>query len=360
MQAQIHELVAPYLLGKDPLAIEAHSQQLLYGYIGFASSGAETRAASAVDIALWDLFGQVTQQPLYQLLGGAVRERVPVYNTCAGYTYNKAPQRRSVTQASADVAPEGPYEDQVAFVKRPAALAESLLSEGYKAMKIWPFDPFAQASGGQTISARDLDTALEPFREIRRAVGYEMDIMVELHSMWNLPMAVRIAQALEEFKPYWVEDPIQMSNLDTIAEFRSRTRIPVCGSETLATVQPFIQLLKNNAVDYVMLDLGWVGGLSEARKIATLAKAFHKPVAPHDCTGPVVLAASLHLAMSTTNVVLQEVVRAYLGGWYRELVTQLPDVRAGHATVPPGAGLGLALSPALLQRPDVTIRSSKS
>jgi len=108
----------------------------------------------------------------------------------------------------------------------------------------------------------------------------------------------------------------------------------------------------------VMLDLGWVGGLSEARKIAALAKAFHKPVAPHDCTGPVVLAASLHLAMSTTNVVLQEVVRAYLGGWYRDLVTQLPDVRAGHATVPPGAGLGLALSPALLQRPDVTLRSS--
>jgi galactonate dehydratase len=358
VQAQIHELVAPYLLGKDPLAIEAHSQHLLYGYVGFASSGAETRAASAVDIALWDLFGQVTQQPLYQLLGGAVRERVPVYNTCAGYTYTKAPQRRSVTQASAEVPPEGPYEDQVAFVKRPAALAESLLSEGYKAMKIWPFDPFAQASGGHSISARDLDTALEPFREIRRAVGFEMDIMVELHSMWNLPMAVRIAQALEEFKPYWVEDPIQMSNLDTIAEFRSRTRVPVCGSETLATVQPFVQLLKNNAVDYVMLDLGWVGGLSEARKIAALAKAFHKPVAPHDCTGPVVLAASLHLAMSTTNVVLQEVVRAYLGGWYRELVTQLPDVRAGHATVPPGAGLGLALSPALLQRTDVSIRSS--
>lgn len=359
VQAQIHELTAPYLLGKDALAIEAHHHHLLHGYIGFAGSGVETRAASAVDIALWDLLGQVTKQPLYQLLGGAVRDKVPVYNTCAGYTYNSATQRRVITDGSSDVPPEGPYEDQVAFVKRPAALAESLLSEGYKAMKIWPFDPFAAASRGQSISAKDLDIALRPFREIRRAVGLEMDIMVEFHSMWNLPMAVRIAEALEEFKPYWAEDPIQMTNLDTIAEYRSRVRIPVCASETLATRQPFLHLLKNNAVDYVMLDLSWVGGISEAKKIAAIAQAYHKPVAPHDCTGPVVLAASLHLAMSTPNVVLQEVVRAYLSGWYRDLVTQLPEVKDGFATVPSGAGLGTALSPALLARPDVTIRSSK-
>lgn len=358
VQAQIHELTAPYLLGKDPLAIEAHNHHLLHGYIGFSGSGVETRAASAVDIALWDLLGQETGQPLYQLLGGMVREQVPVYNTCAGYTYNKASQRRVVTGSTAETPAEGPYEDQEAFVKRPAQLAESLLSEGFKAMKIWPFDPFALASRGQAISAKDLETALHPFREIRRAVGHEMDIMVEFHSMWNLPMAVRIAHALEEFKPYWAEDPIQMSNLDTIAEYRSRTRIPVCASETLATRQPFIQLLKNNAVDYVMLDLSWVGGISEAKKIAALAQAFHKPVAPHDCTGPVVLAASLHVAMSTPNVVLQEVVRAYLSGWYRDLVTELPLVRDGFATLPARPGLGTRLSPALLQRSDVTIRSS--
>jgi galactonate dehydratase len=117
-------------------------------------------------------------------------------------------------------------------------------------------------------------------------------------------------------------------------------RIPVCASETLATRQPFLQLLTKNAVDYVMLDLSWVGGITEAKKIAAIAKAFHKPVAPHDCTGPVVLAASLHVAMSTPNVVLQEVVRAYLSGWYKDLVTQLPAVANGFATVPPGAGAG--------------------
>lgn len=359
VQAQIHELTAPYLLGKDPLAIEAHHHHLLHGYIGFASSGVETRAASAVDIALWDLLGQETQQPLYQLLGGKVREQVPVYNTCAGYTYNKASQRRVVMDGTAELPSEGPYEDQEAFIKRPGQLAESLLSEGYKAMKIWPFDPFALSNRGQSITAKELEIALKPFREIRSAVGDEMDIMVEFHSMWNLPMAVRIAHALEEFKPYWAEDPIQMSNLDTIAEYRSRTRIPVCASETLATRQPFIHLLKNNAVDYVMLDLSWVGGITEAKKIAALAQAYHKPVAPHDCTGPVVLAASLHVAMSTPNVVLQEVVRAYLSGWYRDLVTELPLVRDGYATLSARAGLGMQLSPALLQRSDVTIRSSK-
>src|SRR5690349_1515002 len=109
VQAQIHELAAPYLLGKDALAIEAHHQHLLYGYVGFSGSGVETRAASAIDIALWDLLGQVTQQPLYQLLGGAVRERVPVYNTCAGYNYNKAGTRRVVAHGTPDAPAEGPY-----------------------------------------------------------------------------------------------------------------------------------------------------------------------------------------------------------------------------------------------------------
>jgi galactonate dehydratase len=361
--AHVHEAIAPYLLGKDPLAIEAHSRQLLNPYVGFGASGAEVRAASAVDIALWDLWGKATNQPAWQLLGGLTRDRVRVYNTCAGYTYNtagghKTAGGRRLVTADGQYQAEGPYEDQVAFMQRPAELAESLLDMGITAMKIWPFDVAAEATGGAVISRADLKAGLEPFRRIREAVGDQMDIMCELHSLWNFTAAVEIGCALAEYRPLWAEDPIKMTNLDVLAEYRSRVPVPVCASETLASRSAFRTLLEARAVDYVMLDLSWVGGLSEAKKIATLAEIHHRPMAPHDCTGPVVLIASLHLALSAPNAIFQEVVRAYYTGWYRELVTELPRVENGYAHAMTGPGLGTALVPGLRTRADATIQKT--
>jgi L-alanine-DL-glutamate epimerase-like enolase superfamily enzyme len=355
--AHIHEAIAPYLLGKDPLAIDAHSHHLLNPYVGYGSSGAEIRAASAVDIALWDLWGKAVEQPVWQLLGGLTRERVRVYNTCAGYSYNKAGGRRLVSHGAASEA-EGPYEDQVAFVQRPAELARSLLDMGISAMKIWPFDVFAEPSGGASIACEDLKKGLEPFRKIREAVGERMELMCELHGLWNLPAAVEIGRALAEYRPFWAEDPIRMTNLGVLAEYRQRVPVPVCASETLATRQGCRELLERRAVDYVMLDVSWVGGLSEAKKVATLAEAYHRPVAPHDCTGPVVLVASLHLALNAPNAIFQEVVRAYYAGWYRDLVTELPRIEGGYAHAMRGPGLGTSLAPGLRRRPDVTVQRS--
>ena len=355
--AHVHEAIAPYLLGKDPLAIDAQSHHLLNPYVGYASSGAEIRAASAVDIALWDLWGKATSQPVWQLLGGLTRERVRVYNTCAGYTYNKAGGRRLVRDGAAYKA-EGPYEDQVAFVRRPAELAQSLLDMGISAMKIWPFDVFAEQSGGASISGEDLRKGLEPFHKIRAALGERMDIMCELHALWNLPTAVQIGRALAEYRPFWAEDPIKMTNLGVLAEYRERVPVPVCASETLATRQGFRELLERKAVDYVKLDLSWVGGLSEAKKVATLAETYHRPVAPHDCTGPVVLVASLHLALNAPNAIFQEIVRAYYTGWYRDLVTELPHIEGGYAYPMRGPGLGTSLAPGLKRRPDATVQRS--
>lgn len=355
--AHVHEAIAPYLLGKDPLAVDAHSHYLLNPYVGYGSSGAEIRAASAVDIALWDLRGKVTSQPVWQLLGGLTRERVRVYNTCAGYSYNKAGGRRLVRDGAAHEA-EGPYEDQVAFVQRPAELAQSLLDMGISAMKIWPFDVYAEQSGGASISGEDLQKGLEPFRKIRQALGERMDIMCELHALWNLPAAVQIGRALAEYRPFWAEDPIRMTNLGVLAEYRERVPVPVCASETLATRQGFRELLERQAVDYVKLDLSWVGGLSEAKKVATLAETYHRPVAPHDCTGPVVLVASLHLALNAPNAIFQEVVRAYYTGWYRDLVTELPRIEGGYAHAMRGPGLGTSLAPGLRRRPGVTVQRS--
>ncbi len=359
VEAYIHETVAPYLLGRDPLRIDQHAKQLC-GYLGYASSGAETRGNSALDVALWDVFGKVANQPVYQLLGGKSRERVRTYNTCAGYRYvREAPRQEVSNWGLSGHEAEGPYEDLDAFLKRPGELAEDLLSQGITGMKIWPFDPYAEESSGHYISEEGLERALGPFRKIREAVGARMDVMVEFHSLWDLPTARRIARALEEFEPYWFEDPLKADDLDVLAEFARSTRVPVTASETLSGRSAFRELMEKGAAEIVMLDVSWCGGIGEAKKIATMAEARHLPVASHDCTGPVVFTASTHLSINLPNALVQESVRAYYTGWYKELVTELPTVEEGHVEPPKGPGLGTELLPSLHERPDAHLRTSK-
>ena len=357
VEAVIHDTVAPWLLGRDARKIEAVSRHLLTPYLGFHSASAETRAASAIDIALWDLAGKRSGIPVHEALGGSVRDSIRAYNTCAGYDYNTANVRRRDIGA-VDVA-KGPYDDQVAFMRDAGALAESLLSEGYAAMKIWPFDIYADASGGHMISLTDLKAGLEPFRKIRAAVGDRIEIMAELHSLWGAHSAHRICKALEDYGVFWAEDPIcKMDDAAGLADLRRQTRTPICGSETLGGAVSFRKLLAADAIDVVMLDVAWCGGLTEARKIATLAESYAKPVAPHDCTGPVTLIAGLHLALHAPTAIFQEVVRATLATWYRDLVTELPPLRDGMVHAPTAAGLGTALRPDVVRRPDAIVRAS--
>jgi galactonate dehydratase len=360
--AHIHETCAPYLLGKNPLEIDKHSRYFLNSYLGFNSVGVEMRAASAIDIALWDLFGQVTGQPIYQLLGGASRDKVRIYNTCAGYQYVRA----KPVQGTANFGlPEKvdkknrPYEDLMAFKTDAGALAKSLLEMNITGMKIWPFDEAAEASNGSYISNADLKKAMRPFEQIRKAVGDKMDIHVEFHSMWNLPTAIRIAEALEQFDPFWYEDPIKMNNIDAVADYAHRTNVWVTASETLGTRWGFRELFEKQAVSVCMLDVGWTGGLSESKKIATMAEAYQLPVAPHDCTGPILLTASVHLSMNCPNTLVQEMVRAFYYDWYGKLVTELPPVKNGYISAPKGPGLGTKLQPGLLKRKDATRRITK-
>ncbi len=360
--AHIHETCAPYLLGKDPLRIDAHSRRFLDTYLGFNSVGVEMRAASAVDIALWDIFGQATGQPIYQLLGGATRDKVRVYNTCAGYGYVRAKPVQGTANFGLPARIDRrkrPYEDLVAFRTDAGALAESLLDMGITGMKIWPFDEAAEASNGTDISKADLKKSLRPFEQIRKAVGDRVDIHVEFHSMWQLPAAIKIAKALEPFEPYWYEDPVKMNNLDALADYARRTDVWVTASETIATRWGFRALFEKQAVSVCMLDVGWAGGLSEAKKIATMAEAYQLPIAPHDCTGPVLLTASVHLSMNCPNTLVQEMVRAFYYDWYGKLVTQLPPVKDGYITAPKGPGLGTKLQPAVLKRKDAVRRISR-
>lgn len=357
VESYIHSIIAPMLLGQEALNVERHNRMLLRGYLGFNGSGVETRACSAIDIALWDLMGKALKKPVWQLLGGLCHDKMRAYNTCAGVNFNsQGEQRRTLSQG--EQRPQGRYDDQVAFLECPDELAQSLIEEGFSAMKIWPVDSFAAASNGQYISSSDIKKAVAPFKKIREAVGDKIDVMCEFHSLWNTTAALAIARELRQYDIFWAEDPIKMDSPQALADYRRLSGIPVCGSETLATMSNFRDFLAADALDYVMLDLSWCGGITEAKKIAALAEAYQKPIAPHDCTGPVVLMASLHLGLSCNNAIFQEVVRAYLADFYGNLVDTLPVVENGYLLPPTGYGLGTSLSDKLRSRPDTSTRIS--
>ena len=357
VEAYLHEYIAPRVLGRDPLEIEALTRSLA-GYLGWRGSGVETRAVSAFDIALWDLYGKVCGQPLYQVLGGAARQSIRTYNTCAGYRYIRAAGGQNTKNWGLDGKAQGPYEDLDAFLHRADELAQSLLEQGITGMKIWPFDPAAETTDGQYISPEDLQKSLEPFRRIRSAVGSRMDIMVEFHSLWRVLPAQRIAQALAEFDTFWHEDPIRMDSLALLKQYAPHSKAPICASEILAGRWSFKDLLETGVAGIVMFDLAWCGGISEARRIAALADAWQLPVAPHDCTGPVVYAASVHFSIHALNALIQESVRAFYTGWYHELVTHVPQPVRGCFEKPPGPGIGCELLPELWKRKDASVRAS--
>ena len=364
VEAYVHESVAPRLIGQDPLEIERHARDLPRFYIGHGGTGVSTRAHSAIDLALWDILGKVASQPLYQLWGGRCRDRVRIYNTCAGFKYG---QKEARHRDGPDTEPvggsmlrpagtRGTYEDLEGFQHAAGELAADLLEQGISAMKIWPFDEVAHANDGQYITAAELDQCLGPVRKIRDAVGRRMDVMIELHGLWQPLPAAQICRALEELEPFWVEDAIKLRDLQALARLARSTRLPFALGETIGNRYDLKRLLDTGAADIVMFDVSWAGGISEARRLIALAETYDRPIAPHDCTGPVVLTAGVHLAVSTPNAILQETVRTLCTDLYPQLVTELPVISGGYAAPPAGPGLGLELQPGFESRPDARVR----
>lgn len=356
VEAHIHETIAPYLIGKDPLVGSEHWHELSAAFLGYHGTGAEVRGLSAIDIALWDIRGQALDCPITALLGGASRTSIRIYNTCAGYTYGRrtrgalrATDRGTIAQDGipAAGAAAGPYEDLQMAIDRPADLARQLLDQGINGMKIWPFDRYVADSRGYDIRPEDLAEGVDVIRQIRDAVGDQMDVMLEMHAVWHLRAALKIAKAVEPMGVYWFEDPVKADNLAAAATFAASTHVPVAMGETLGGLASFRSLLEMSAAQIVMFDLGWVGGLTEAVRVASLAQAYDLAIAPHDCTGPVVLTASTHLVCNVPNALMQETVRAYYTGWYRDIVTEMPAIGGGQISPPPGPGLGTKLRPGL-------------
>jgi L-alanine-DL-glutamate epimerase-like enolase superfamily enzyme len=367
--AFVHEVAAPYLIGKDPRQVERH-HRTLRAHVQFGLHNGTSSALAAIDVALWDILGQALDLPIYELLGGPVRDSIRLYNTCHGSTHPfywqplldppdpNDPSARWVKRTGFD-------EDELMWTKqnRTGELAKSLLDMGITSMKIWPFDPHRLGTEGQHISQAQLDTALRPFRDVRDAVGMAMDLPVELHGGWYLQAAVRIAEALEEFRPMWIEDPLRdRLNIAAHAELVRSTPIPVAISEVYAGRTVFREVLERGAAGLLIVDLGWIGGLTEAHFVAQLAHGYSRPLATHDATGPLTWVASSHLCLAEPNAMIYEGIRnSFLpNGWFNDVVTALPRVTEGYASPPSGAGLGASLRDEFLVRPDVVRRSSPS
>ena len=353
--ATLHDWMSRRLLGADATAIESHWRFLYERASAFGVRGCELRAISAIDLALWDILGQLTRQPVWKLLGGPVRDSIPVYNSCGGPTYGRRPYSAgggseglkepatSGWPGHGDLGRPGPLEDNYNSVHNPGELAEELLSEGYTAMKLWSFDRVYKQSGGHRVSWSDIDEGLAPFRAIRERVGMKMEVMLDGHGFFTLPAALRIAAAMRDLKPLWLEDVIRPDCIDTIADFRDRAGVPIAVSEMLVSREEYRLILQRHAADYSMIDPTWVGGISETRRAAELAQAFNIPALMHDCTGPLTLFAGLHVSAACANVTYQETVRAHIRTLYPLLIDEPPTVKGGQIALPTRPGLGVRL-----------------
>lgn len=357
--AVIHEAYAPLLIGREALDIENHWSNM-FALVSFCgSAGAEMRALSAIDLALWDLAGQAAGQPIYNMLGGRSRDRIEVYNTCVS---------------------SGKYDDWTLISSgRAGEVAESLLAQGTRAMKIWPFDQFGTTLAGPTdphgrffiwggeaaagtlghgISSEDLRRGIAVLEDIRRTVGDKMAIAIEGHARWDLPTATRIARALEPYEVMWLEEIMPPDNVEAYVRLKAATHVRICQSERVFTRYGFRPWIERNAADIIMPDLSWGGGLTEGRKIAGMADTYFLPVTCHDTIGPVALWAAAHLSLHIPNALNLETVRGYLEGWYGEVVTDRLLVAEGFLSLPNRPGLGTRLRDDFVGRPEANIRIS--
>jgi len=344
VSALIHDQLAPLLLGRSPLDIERHWHTMFAAVNAYGFGGAETRAISAVDIALWDIAGQYSGQPIYNLLGGRSRDRIPIYNTCLSH---------------------GPNQDAGAWMEgRAGQLAEDLLLQGIKAMKIWPFDlppgPARAETGapGPVRHYLDRDTlkrGVAGVEEIRAAVGDRMQIAIEGNPRWNLPASIASAPALDPSNLMWLAEMIPPDHAESLPPLEAATRIPLCVSERLFTRFGFRRVVEANAADIIMPDISWTGGISETRKICALADTYYLPVTGPDAPGPLALWAAAHLMLHVPNAMNLETVRAYYNGWYNDIVTERIPINDGMLSLPEKPGLGVALREEVLKWPDARI-----
>ncbi len=308
----------PLLIGQDPWDLEFLWQHMYRKTMAFGRKGIGMAAISALDIALWDLLGKSAKQPVYRLLGGRTKTRIPVY---ASRLYSVEPAEL-------------------------AAEAQRYKDAGYKAMKL-------RFGWGPTDGAAGMQRNLGLVRTVRETVGEGIDVMADAYMGWTLDYAKRMLPLLEPFRLRWLEEPVIPDDVRGYAELKSQGRIPIAGGEHEFTLYGFRDLLEAGAVDYIQFDTNRVGGITQARKIAALAEAHSVPVIPH--AGQM---HNYHVVMSSLNSPMAEyfpIVDVEVGNelfWY--LFDGEPKAKDGFVDLDENvAGLGLTINETTLKQCEV-------
>jgi len=329
----VHSTIAGLLLGRDPRDIERIWADLYRTFDFQGTGGAEMRALSAIDLALWDLLGKALDLPVYRLLGGRSNPQVRLYNTCFPHKFD--------------------------FTKEPEKIMRELMDRyGIKAIKIWPFDRAALRNQHEYVTGADLEEGLFPVRLLRDKFANEIEILMEFHSGWDLTSAIRIAKALEPYRPMWLEDMLLPGNFEQYRQLAEATSIPLTISERMAGRMQFLQLLESRAAKYVMFDVTWCGGLSEAKKIAAMAEAFELPVAPHTAGGPLLFYASTHLSTALTNLAIQESCQVFYEATWPAVLNNPLSPKEGAVRVPELPGFGMEIKPEVWTHPAAVTRTT--
>jgi L-alanine-DL-glutamate epimerase-like enolase superfamily enzyme len=329
----VHANAAGMLLGRDARDIERIWADLHRTFDFQVAGGTEMRVLSAIDLALWDLLAKSLHLPVYRLLGGRSNPEIRLYNTCFGFKYD--------------------------FEKEPEKIMRELIDRyGIKAIKIWPFDRAAARNQHEYVTQADIEEGLFPVRRLRDTFGSEIEILMEFHGNWDLTSATRIAKALEPYRPMWLEDMLLPGNFEQYRRLADATSIPLTISERMAGRMEFLQLLESRAARYVMFDVTWCGGLSEARKIAAIAEAFELPVAPHTAGGPLLFYATTHLATAITNLAIQESCQVFYESTWPAMLNNPIVPRNGVVRVPELPGFGMEVKPELWTHPAAITRTT--
>lgn len=313
----IHEFLSErYVIGANPFDIE----ELVTRMVRDQYQGGSTimTAISAVEIALWDIVGKACNQPVYNLLGGRCRDRLPTY---ANGWYGGAKTPDQYAQA-----------------------ATQCLRRGYTAMK---FDPFGVA--WKELTHAQMKQVVALVEAVRRAVGDETRLMIEGHGRLGVETAVEVSRALEPYHPTWFEEPVAPESIELLAQVKSRTATRIAAGERLYTMPDFFRLISQRAADIVQMDVAHCGGILSSKKIAGMAASQDLLVAPHCSIGPVALAAALHFDIGTPNFMIQEAFSEFDVSWRQALVRGWNPLKEGWFILPDSPGLGLEIDESVIR-----------
>jgi len=322
VEKMIKDVVERCVIGQEPYNIERIWRSVYSSGFTQHPDLSMMGILSGIEMACWDIVGKDVNKPVYKLLGGQVHEKLRSYT----YIYPKPGDKTDV------------YADPILAAER----AAEYLAMGFTALKFDPAGPYS-AYDGRQLSLTELDRSETFVRMLREAVGIKADLLFGTHGQMTAAGALRLARRLEPYDPLWFEEPMPPDNPREMAKVARGTTIPIATGERLATKYDFVRLLEEGAAAILQMNLGRVGGILEAKKIASMAEAYHVQIAPHLYCGPVVGAANIQLATCSPNFLIQESILDWKG-FHSEILKKPIQWQDGYIIPPTAPGLGVELN----------------